>query len=124
MRIRCLTMHGGLVRRSLLIAVVIVGFSACGDSAGPNDRASADTAAMSAAAVVSDPELKGVPGAGAGADAGGAGAVGEVAYVSLPPRTVPLDAVSVEIRNLTASASAAVTVSVVDGGFDPSAVTA
>jgi hypothetical protein len=55
---------------------------------------------------------------GGTASAGG----GTVAYVSLPPGTVP-DMVSVRIRNLT-DGSATPTIPVVEGGFDPVSIPA
>lgn len=113
-------MHPG---RSLLVAALAGGLLlGCSDAPRPIAPGDEDQEEPTLAAlVVSQPVTPPDDGL-LGFDAQGESANTEVAYVSLPPGTLP-EALSVVIRNLTTSAVVG-PAALVDGGFDPIAVPA
>jgi Tol biopolymer transport system component len=99
---------------------------ACSDSATnptnptePSDKPADPVQPTISELIVSDVSTRIAGGTAASASAG---AAGDVAYVSLPPGAIP-NAVSARIRNVTAGGPTSEAIAVVDGGFDPVAVT-
>jgi Tol biopolymer transport system component len=109
-----------IARLSVMIAVTM---AACNDSVPPEPplETQPDPLPVLATAIVSNPVAASASASRAPGLALRGTATAEVVYVSLPPGTIP-DGNQATVRNLRTGS--VVTVAMLDGGFDPVAVTA
>jgi len=102
--------------RAMALLVVAAWLGGCSDGGGPDLGLVSDDSGF-----VSDPVRQSLPGTSRVSYSLDGTAGTDLAYVSLPPGTVP-DGVTAEVRDQ--GGTGAVTTAIIDGGFDPVAIAA